>query len=41
VATILLGFIILDETLSAVQLAGALLVVAGVLLVTIRPASSG
>jgi drug/metabolite transporter (DMT)-like permease len=41
VATILLGFIILDETLSAVQLTGALLVVGGVLLVTIRPAPSG
>lgn len=39
VATILLGFIILDETLTALQLAGALLVVGGVLLVTIRPAN--
>ena len=37
VATILLGFIILGETLTALQLAGALLVVGGVLLVTIRP----
>jgi len=39
VATILLGFIILDETLTVVQLAGALLVVGGVLLVTVRPAN--
>ncbi len=39
VATILLGFIILGETLTALQLAGALLVVGGVLLVTIRPAA--
>jgi drug/metabolite transporter (DMT)-like permease len=39
VATILLGFIILDETMSVLQLAGAALVVGGVLLVTIRPAT--
>ncbi len=39
VATILLGFIILDETLTVLQLAGALLVVGGVLLVTMRPAN--
>jgi len=38
VATILLGFIILGETMTLLQLAGALLVVGGVLLVTIRPA---
>lgn len=38
VATIVLGFIILGETLTVVQLAGALLVVGGVLLVTIKPA---
>lgn len=38
VATILLGFIILDETMTAIQLAGAVLVVGGVLLVSIRPA---
>jgi drug/metabolite transporter (DMT)-like permease len=37
VATILLGFIILDETMTAIQLAGAVLVVGGVLLVSIRP----
>jgi len=37
VATILLGFIILDETMTAIQLAGAALVVGGVLLVTMRP----
>lgn len=39
VATILLGFIILDETMTVIQLAGAALVVGGVLLVTIRPAA--
>jgi len=39
VATILLGFIILDETMTVIQLAGAALVVGGVLLVTIRPAT--
>jgi len=39
VATILLGFIILDETMTAIQLAGAVLVVGGVLLVTVRPAA--
>jgi len=37
VATILLGFIILDEKMTAIQLAGAALVVGGVLLVTMRP----
>jgi drug/metabolite transporter (DMT)-like permease len=39
VATIVLGFIILGETMTVVQLGGALLVVAGVLLVTMKPAS--
>jgi len=39
VATILLGFIILDETMTVIQLAGAALVVGGVLLVTVRPAA--
>ncbi|MCZ7566754.1 MAG: DMT family transporter [Burkholderiales bacterium] len=38
VATIALGFIILGETMTPAQLAGALLVIGGVLLVTVRPA---
>jgi drug/metabolite transporter (DMT)-like permease len=39
VATIVLGFLILGESMTAVQLAGAALVVGGVLLVSIRPAT--
>jgi drug/metabolite transporter (DMT)-like permease len=39
VATIALGFIILDERMTAIQLGGAVLVVGGVLLVTMRPAA--
>lgn len=37
VSTIALGWLGLDEVLSALQIAGGLLVVAGVLLVTVRP----
>jgi len=39
VATIVLGFIILGESMNAIQLAGAALVVGGVLLVSIRPST--
>jgi drug/metabolite transporter (DMT)-like permease len=39
VSTIALGWVGLDEAMSALQLAGAALVLAGVLLVSVKPAA--
>jgi drug/metabolite transporter (DMT)-like permease len=39
VSAIILGYLGLDETLTLVQIAGAALVLGGVLLVTLKPSS--